>query len=143
MASYEALRSIIADPDPGSSMETNPDPGSGITSPIIFPRDPGWKNPDPTSGIEKSRSRIQDGKIHIQDPGWKNPYPGSRMEKSRSWIRDPGLKNPDPGSQHCFTENVGTVHCTVRWYSLQFTTIPDKFLVVRCVCVCRYAGEPH
>jgi hypothetical protein len=39
----------------------------------------GWKNPDPGSEMEKSRSRIRDGKIQIQDLRWKNPDPVSGM----------------------------------------------------------------
>jgi hypothetical protein len=62
--------------------------------------------------MEISRSGIRHGKIRIQNPGWKNPDPG------------PGISIRD--QQHWFTENV--------LYIVQYTPIPDGFLVVRCVC---------
>jgi hypothetical protein len=43
---------------------------------------------DPGSGMEKFGYGIRDGKIRIRDPGWKNSDTGSGMEKV--WIRHPG-----------------------------------------------------
>jgi hypothetical protein len=53
---------------------------------------PGCKNPNSGYRMEKSRSGIQDGKIQIRNLGWKNPDPRSGTEKSRSEINIPNLR---------------------------------------------------
>ncbi len=43
-------------------------------------------------------SPIRDGSIQIRDPGWKNPDPRSRIEKSRSGMEKIQIRDKHPGS---------------------------------------------